>query len=83
MRYPAALPPDPGGKDADLQASAGYSAEGVEDVVVRKRQLTVGLELAIHLVPEPLLNPHEGEPGTQLAATQPNVRPVLVLSTLT
>ena len=34
MRYPAALPSDLSGQGADLQTSAGYSAQSVEDVVV-------------------------------------------------
>ncbi len=37
MRHAAALPTDLGGQGADLHAFAGYSAQGVEDVVVGKR----------------------------------------------
>ena len=37
MRHAAPLPSDLGCKGADLQACAGYSAQGVEDVVVGKR----------------------------------------------
>ena len=37
MRHAAPLPSDLGCKGADLHAFAGYSAQGVEDVVVGKR----------------------------------------------
>ena len=73
MRHSAPLPSDLGRKGADLHGFVGDAAQGVEDVVVGKRKLVVCLQLAVHLVPQPLLNPHEGEPGTELAATQPNI----------
>jgi hypothetical protein len=73
VRHAAPLPSDLGCKGAHLHALAGHSAQSVEDVIVGKRKFVVRLELAVHLVPQPLLNPHEGEPGTELAATKPNV----------
>ena len=64
VRQATPFPTDLGSKGADLHALVGYSAQGVEDVVVGKRQLAVRLELAVHLVAKPLLNSHEGQPGT-------------------
>jgi len=72
MRQTTPLPTDLSREGADLHALAGYTAQSVEDVVVGERQLTVCLELPVHLVPQPLLYPHVGEPGTQFIATQPN-----------
>lgn len=37
MRQAAPLPTDPGRQGADLHALVGYSAQGVEDVVVGRR----------------------------------------------
>jgi hypothetical protein len=72
MRQAAPLPTDLGRQGADLYALVRYSAQGVEDVVIGKRQLAIGLELAVHFVAQPLLNPHIREPGLQFGATEPN-----------
>ena len=83
MRQAAPLPTDQGRQGADLHTLVGYSAQGVEDIVVGKREVTVCLELAVHLVPQPLLKPHIGEPGTQFVASQPNDCASVVLLALT
>ena len=72
VREPAPLPTDLSRESAELHALTGYAAQRVEDVVVGKRELTVCLELAVHLVSQALLKPHVSEPGTQFVATQPN-----------
>ena len=79
MRHAAPLPTDLGRQGADLHAVVWHFAQGVEDVVVGQRQVTVCLQLTVHLVPKPLLDPHEGEPGAEFVATQPNSRPSLAL----